>query len=302
LNRVLVTGATGFTATYIIPVLRNRGFQVFGVSSADCDVEDFAAVIDVITPLRPNYVVHLAGTPNLPDSQGELANGVNVQGTINVLRACERLEEQPRKVILASSSFVYGDTGIVPAAEEAPFAPTGAYGRSKCEMERAAAHWFSRMSILIVRPFNYTGVGHAGRFLVPKLVRAFRERSTDVSFVDPNVVRDYSDVRWVANVYADLLPRAESGLAVNVSSGVGTPLPTIVELLEKLTGHSIAVKPRPTEGSRKAALVGSAARLSSLLGRLSPYTLTDTLRWMVETSEPERQLQDGFSATARALN
>jgi GDP-6-deoxy-D-talose 4-dehydrogenase len=291
LNRVLVTGATGFTARHVIPILERRGFHVSCLSSSDGDIRDSAAVRDLIVPLKPDYVLHLAGTPNLPDSQAEIAHGVNVEGTVNVLRACERLAQPPRKVILVSSSFVYGDTGAVRAGEDAPFAPTGAYGRSKCEMEQAAAHWFGRMSILIARPFNYTGVGHAERFLVPKLVRAFRERSCDVSFVDPNVVRDYSDVRWVANVYADLLQRAESSLAINVCSGVGTPLPAIVELLEKLTGHSVAIKPRPTEGSGKAALVGSSARLSRLLGTPSPYSLADTLRWMVETPAPERQVE-----------
>jgi nucleoside-diphosphate-sugar epimerase len=228
--------------------------------------------------------VHLAGTSNLPDSEHDTVFSVNVQGTVNLLEACERLAERPRKIILASSSYVYGDTGLAPASEDAPLRPRGAYGKSKCEMERAAARWFDRMPVLLVRPFNYTGVGHGRRFLVPKIVRAFRERAEDVSFVDPNSTRDYSDVGWVASVYVDLLKRQESGLAINVCSGVGTSLPSLVALLEELTGHSPSARPGQASG-RKTALVGNPTLLLSLLGKPSPHSLVDTLRWMLQSEE-----------------
>jgi len=280
-KRALVTGATGFTGRYVVPSLEARGFDVHGLSSADCDIRDAAAVRNAIRELAPDYVVHLAGTPNLPDSQADIAHSVNVDGTLNLLEACAGLDARPKKILLSSSSFVYGDTGTTPAGEDAPIAPTGEYGKSKRDMERAAARWFGRLPIVIVRPFNYTGVGHGERFLVPKLVRVFRERGADVSFVDPNAVRDYSDVRWVANVYADLLERSDAGMTVNVCSGIGTPLPALVELLENLTGHSVARGPRPPDAARKSALVGTPKKLLSLIGKPSPYSLADTLRWML---------------------
>lgn len=281
MSRVLVTGATGFTARYVIPLLRERGHEVRGLSSADCDIRDARALLQAVSGASPEKVLHLAGTPNLADTEAELLFGVNVAGTANLLAACATLDCAPR-IVLASSCYVYGDTGGAPAAEDAPLAPTGAYGRSKLQMERLAREWMVRLPILIVRPFNYTGVGHDARFLIPKLVRAFRERASDVSFVDAGVTRDFSDVRWLAEIYAGLLDHGQAGATFNVCSGAGTALAALVELLCQLTGHRPAAEPKPSLGRMAARqLVGSPARLHSLFGRESPYSLRDTLQWML---------------------
>lgn len=292
MRRVLVTGAAGFTARYAISLLKERGLEVLGLSSADVDIRDAAAVRDTVTPMAPDYVLHLVGTSNLPDSEADRAYGVNVEGTVNLLKACDRLAIRPKKILLVSSSFVYGDTGASYASEDAPLMPNGAYGKSKLEMERAAARWSGRLPIVIVRPFNYTGVGHGERFLIPKLVRVFREEGADVSFVDPNAVRDYSDVRWVASVYADLLERPDAGITLNVCSGIGTRLPAIVELLEKLTGCSASNR-QPEDSRRRTSLVGNPDRLSALLGKSSPYSLEDTLRWMLDEGKKDSDLSPG---------
>ena len=282
--RVLVTGASGFTARHVIPILRQRGYEVSGLTTSDCDIRDAVALREAVAEARPESVLHLAGTPNLPDSEADTAFTVNVHGTINLLAACEKLSERPRKIILVSSAYVYGDTGSAPAREDAPLDPRGAYGKSKREMEIAAARWFDRLPLIVARPFNYTGVGHGESFLVPKLVRAFRDRSPDVSFVDPTVVRDYSDARWVAEVYVSLLQCPIASQAINVCSGIGTPLTALVDIFEKLTGHRPASYPKPRSGARPAALVGDPSRLIRLIGGASPFSLRDTLRWMLETA------------------
>lgn len=291
--RVLVTGATGFTARYVIPLLQAGGYEVFelarsieaGERRIACDIRDAIAVQDAVARVQPEYVVHLAGTQNLPDSSAELLFGVNVQGTVNLLEACARLANTPKKFVLPSSAYVYGDTGAEPADESAPLRPTNDYGRSKLEMEQAAARWFDRLPILIVRPFNYTGVGHEERFLVPKLVKVFRDKGKDFSFVDPNVVRDFSDVRWVAEVYAKALGLAETGRAVNVCSGIGVPIFTLVTLLERLTGQGILARTvgQSTQSPGKR-LIGSARLIHALVGH-STHQLAETLNWMLEKSK-----------------
>lgn len=287
--RVLVTGASGFTARYVIPQLKAAGHEVFalarslkpGAHSIPCEIRDSVAMRDAVASVRPEYVVHLAGTPNLPDSQAELAFSVNVQGTVNLLEACSKLAQRPAKIVVASSAYVYGDTGEQPADENAPLDPINEYGRSKLEMERVAARWFDRMPILILRPFNYTGVGHEERFLVPKLVKLFRERGEDATFVDPNVVRDFSDVRWVAQVYARSLGLNESARAINVCSGEGTALSVLVAILERLTGRKLARREGYNPSSRPSvSLVGMPGILHGLIAR-SPYALEQTLLWML---------------------
>lgn len=291
-GRVLVTGAGGFTARYVIPLLRQAGHEVFelarslepGAQRIACEIRDAVAVRDAVARVRPQYVVHLAGTPNLPDSQSELAFGVNVQGTVNLLEACRRLDAKPARIVLASSAYVYGDTGAEPASEDAALKPTNEYGRSKVEMERAAARWFAELPILVLRPFNYTGIGHEERFLAPKLVKLFRERGEDASFVDADVVRDYSDVRWVGEVYARSLDLPVFGRALNVCSGEGTALSALVAMLEALTGHRPAKRSGANPSTRPSvSLVGAPGAIQQLAGR-SRYRLEDTLRWMLDES------------------
>jgi nucleoside-diphosphate-sugar epimerase len=207
-----------------------------------------------------------------------------------LLAACEKLVERPQKIVLVSSSYVYGDTGSAPAREDAALEPRDAYAKSKREMEIVATRWFDRLPLIIARPFNYTGVGHGERFLVPKLVRAFCERDPDVSFVDPSVVRDYSDVRWVAEVYVSLLQCPVAGQVVNVCSGTGTPLTALVDALQELTGRRPASYPKPPAGARTVALVGDPSRLKGLIGRSSPFSLRDTLTWMLETAAAQGRL------------
>ncbi len=287
--RALVTGSTGFTASYVIPLLKKAGYDVAGLSTQDCDIRDRLSLVSAVKAIKPDYVLHLAGTPNVPDSCADLARTVNVHGTLHLLEACDSLVNTPNKIILASSSYMYGETGSQPVEEEAHLEPTGAYGRSKRDMEYAAREWFDRLPIVMVRPFNYTGVGHKERFLVPKLIRAFQERAQDVSFVDPHVIRDYSDVRWVAHVYVDLLRRGERGTAVNVCSGLGTPLPRIVTLLERISGHHPEKRASENPATAKKVMVGNPGRLAKLGVEPSRYSLEQTLRWMLD-SGPQNSL------------
>lgn len=290
-QRVLVIGATGFTARYAIPALEAAGFEVHGLSRSmrggefayAADLTDPRAMQEVVARVQPTYVLHLAGTPNLPDSEAETLYKVNVEGTRNLLEACANLPKTPQKILLSSSGYVYGDTGDTPATEERAAAPAGEYGKSKLEMERMAARWARRLSITLVRPFNYTGAGHGEQYVVPKLVKCFRERVAEIDFLDGALVRDFSDVRWVASVYARLLGSPREINPLNVSSGRGTSLRELVRILAALTGH----RPRIVDQAQSVrtpirSLVGSRERLEQHLGPQSTYAFEATLRWMVD--------------------
>lgn len=286
--RVLVTGATGFTARYVVPRFEAAGAEVWklargavaGERAISCDITDAPGVREAVNMVRPGYVIHLAGTSNLPDSKKETAFLVNVDGTRNLLEACNATHVKP-KVLLASSSYVYGDTGSEPVPESRAPVPANEYGRSKLAMERVAASWYDRIPIVIVRPFNYTGIGHGEQFLVPKLIRVFREKGDDVSFVDAAVERDFSDVRWLSDAYMALAEKGVTGKVYNVCSGIGTRLSEIVAILERLSGH------RPASGSMSMAavksrsrMVGDPALLRSLAGTPG-FPLEATLAWML---------------------
>lgn len=291
MERVLVTGSSGFTARYVIPALGAADFEVWGLCHHTAsgprvlvaDITDLRAVEDVIMRVQPSYVLHLAGTPSLPDSEIDTLRAVNVEGTRNVLSACAGLSVRPRRIVLASSGYVYGDTGGGPATEDQRANPIGEYGKSKLEMERVASGFRGRLPILIARPFNYTGVAHDARFIIPKLVKAYQTHAREISFADTYVVRDFSDVRWVASTYAQLLVAPENLDIVNICNGKGRSLGEIIELLDQISGY------RPSSGERDLdhaiaspirTLVGSNSRLKSAGIALSPYSLRETLRWM----------------------
>ncbi len=286
--RILVTGGTGFTARYVVPLLEEAGANVWslarraskGERAIACDITDAQSIREALSMIRPKYIIHLAGTSNLPDSKKETSFRINVTGTTNLLEACSELPEKP-KVLLASSSYVYGDTGSEPVPESRSPAPANEYGRSKLEMERAAVKWHDRVPIVIVRPFNYTGVGHGDQFLVPKLIKVFREKGQDVSFVDSAVARDFSDVRWLSAAYVSLIVKGEARKVYNVCSGIGVRLSDIVAILERLSGH------RPRTGCATTEATALQHRMVGDPGLLRRYVdspgipLQATLEWML---------------------
>lgn len=276
----LVTGAIGFTGGHLAPLLQAAGYRVHPLKS---DLTDRRAVLDEVASVGPGCVVHLAAISFVPHADvGEMYR-VNVDGTRHLLEACAALAEPPRKLVLASSANVYGVPRGEPVDESAPAAPVNDYGRSKLAMEELARAFFDRLPIVLVRPFNYTGRGQAVHFVVPKLVEAFRARAAELDLGDTSVVRDFSDVRDVAEIYRRLLEAPVRGETVNICSGRAIALAEVIDTLAALSGHRPGV--RRSAGLLRAAeiprLVGSRARLERIVGPPPVRPFAETLQWML---------------------
>jgi nucleoside-diphosphate-sugar epimerase len=292
-NHVLVTGLSGFTGRHLGHALKAAGFDITGTGrEADetgpfgpvevAPLDDLARLETLIARVQPDYVIHLAGQAFVAHGDVSDIYQSNVVGTRNLLAALAGTAKTPRKVILASSANIYGSTDIGFVGEDTPPKPANDYAVSKLAMEYAARMWMDKLPIVITRPFNYTGVGQDPKFLIPKIVSHFRDAAQMIELGNTFVIRDFSDVRTVSEIYVRLLRSDAAGEAFNICSGTGHSLIEMIEMMQQIAGYKIDVQVNPAfvrEGEIHK-LIGDKRKLESTIGPLPLYDMHATLEWM----------------------
>ena len=288
---VLLTGAAGFTGRYLRKALESRAYKVVPLQFEGpnpVDLTDPAATASAVRGAQPDLVVHLAAVSYVGHDNPEEFYRVNVFGTLNLLQALGGLEHPPRRVVIASSGNVYGTPDIEVLDESICPAPVNHYANSKLAMEHMVrANWFQRLPIVITRPFNYTGPGQARQFLIPKIVHHFRDRSTFIELGNLDVFRDFSDVDDVVAAYIALLESEVHSEIVNICSGRGTALLEVVGIMNQLAGYEIEVRVNSelVRANEVRRLLGSNAKLRSLVKLAPTRDLTETLKRMYESND-----------------
>lgn len=311
--KVLLTGSRGFTGPYVRAVLEQAGHTVIGAVfessfaqplAADevlLDVIDRDACRHVIDTQRPDVIVHLAGVAFAAETNVEPYYRVNVIGTENLLRACADVGHVPHKIVLVSSSMVYGkpEAGQIEIDETAPFRPANHYAISKVAMELMARTYFDRLPILIARPFNYIGRGQGIQFVTAKIVDHFMRRAPVIELGNLDVERDFSDVRDVAQTYLSLVESDAVGQIVNICSGSAYPLQYVLDTLRAVTGHPMAVTVNPAfvRANDPKLVRGSTTRLENLIGSRTLRHFDATLEWMIADA-PVVSMRESVPATA----
>lgn len=294
--KVLITGADGFTGRFVAGEFKSVGAEVAGLmykavpvtavdSVFEADLLDRARLLAVIEEVRPDYVVHLAAIAFVAHGDAEAMYKTNVVGTRNLLQGLVDAGVTPRGILLASSANIYGNAAVETIDESIPASPANDYAVSKLAMEYMARLYMDRLPITLARPFNYTGVGQAGNFLLPKIVDHFRRRASLIELGNLEVARDFSDVRMVAHCYRALLQTPDTaGEVFNICSGQVYSLMDVVRMAESITGHSMEIRVNPAfvRPNEVRVLRGSRARLEATIGRIPDYPLENTLRWMLE--------------------
>jgi nucleoside-diphosphate-sugar epimerase len=294
-ERVLVTGAGGFTGQYLCALLRERGYHVIGLTehaAANADeVEgnllDRASIKAAIRAAAPDRVVHLAAIAFPGHARIDEIYRTNLEGSLTLLEALAEAGHGQGGLLLASTATVYGAVDSAAIAETSPLNPGTHYAVSKLAMEQMARLFAARLPITIVRPFNYTGPGQREPYLVPKIVRHFAEAAPFIELGNVDVVRDFLDVRAVVDLYARLIGTpAAAGQTVNICSGQGRSIRAIVAALEEITGRAIEIRVNPqfVRVGEPRQMVGAAARLQQLVGAPLPIPFESTLRDMLAAS------------------
>lgn len=240
-------------------------------------------------------VFHLAALIGIPYSYRapESYLQVNVQGTMNLLEACR--EECPERIIVTSTSEVYGTARETPMTERHPLQAQSPYAASKTAADKFAESYYLSFGLPVttVRPFNAYGPRQSARAVIPTiLAQALSEDCPAIRLGNLNSVRDMNYVEDTARAFI-AVARAPIetvvGKVFNVASRSGLSVREIAEIAMKVVGvrkpiESEAERLRP-DASEVLKLVGDSDRIRTEVG------------W-----RPEVALEEGLARTARWIS
>jgi len=289
MKKILITGIDSFTGEYLSSYLEVSGYDVYGTSlfeNADkiykCDITNKEDVLNVLKLAQPDFLIHLSGISYAAHGNNEDFYTVNTIGTTNILDALVELNINPLKVILASSATIYGNQGLEVLDESLCPIPANHYGASKYAMECMAKNYFNKLNIIITRPFNYTGVNQTDNFLIPKIVKHFKENQKVIELGNLDVSREFNDVGFVCEVYKKLLECESKSTILNICSGRGIKLLDVIDMMNEIAGYKIEVKVNPAfvRKDEIKSLTGSAVKLFKTIDNIKQNKFEETLKTM----------------------
>ena len=290
-KRGLIFGIDGFTGNHLSAYLQNAGYDVYGTSYSGTSGKTFKVDItykaDIDTVLKevvPDFIIVLSGISFPAHGHNEDFYAINTIGAINILDVLIHLNQNPKKIIMASSATVYGNQGVEVLDETLCPKPTNHYGASKYAMESLSRNYFEKLNIIIARPFNYTGINQEDNFLIPKIIKHFKEMKQTIELGNIDVSREFNDVGYVCEIYKKLLESSVSSEVVNLSANRGIKLLDVIDMMNEMAGYKIKVKINPDfvrEGEIKT-LTGSCEKLFGLIGEVEQKEFKETLRDMLE--------------------
>ena len=284
-KKALIFGVDSFTGSYLKQSFEKKGIEVFGTTFSQkntpsyCDITNYLECAEFLQSIMPDYVVNLSGISFVPHSDYRQIYDVNLNGAVNILKACE--EHVPNcKLLLVSSGQIYASsTDAINESHELKL--SNHYAVSKHSMERVAV--LSSLDVKIARSFNYTGVGQDSKFLIPKIVSHYKDTQSSITLGDIDVYRDFSDVRDVTDAYLSILFSDSNQQIFNVCSNITHSISDILLFLNQECGYDMDVK-QSTEFMRSNIVryvKGDKGRLKAL-GWKENYSFFNTLKWMLD--------------------
>jgi UDP-glucose 4-epimerase len=252
------------------------------------DLRDGERVAEAVAGME--WVFHLAAFISVPQSmiEPETCFAVNVGGTAGLLEACRRAGVA--KVVISSSTAVYGDTKVFPTTEDTPLEPLSPYATSK-QVNEMYADLYRRvfhLPVAVLRYFNVYGPRQRPdspyAAAIPIFVEQIVQGKPLVIYGDGMQSRDFIYVKDV--VRANLLAAAsqEEGEACNVCSGRETTLLDLMEELSELNSKQPQVRFAPPRAGDIYRSLGSGEKARRKYGFETQITLAEglaeTVKWM----------------------
>ena len=261
------------------------------ITALQSNITDAPALEAEVLTTDPDWVIHFAGISFVASKDDEAFYRVHALGSSNLLASLSKLRKKPVKVLLASSATVYGNSNVAHASEDQQLNPIDHYAMSKVAMEEMAKTFMDRLPIIIARPFNYTGPGQKGNFLIPKLIAHFTQKNASIELGNLNVEREFNDINMICEAYLNLLQYGTPAETYNVGSGNARSLKQVINTLIQMTGHAIEVKVNPdfVRANEVRRMCADPAKLNALFQthgiRLHVPPLEYTLQRMLQADK-----------------
>jgi NAD dependent epimerase/dehydratase len=326
-KKVLVTGADGFIGSHLVEALLAEGARVKAFvyynsfnswgwldsmePAIQKQLEVFAGDIrdphGVATAMAGcELVFHLAALIAIPFSYHSPDSYVdtNVKGTLNILQAARKLGVE--KLIVTSTSEVYGTAQYVPIDERHPFQGQSPYSATKIGADRLAESFFRsfNLPVVIFRPFNTYGPRQSARAFIPTIITQLLAGKTEIRLGNVSPTRDLNFVKdTAAGFIAAMKSDRTVGEEINLASGVEHSIGEVaLELIAQINpaariGHDVdRVRPDKSEVER---LLGCNKKIRSLTDWAPEFTLpqglAETVHWFRQPENLARYKADIYN-------
>lgn len=300
MSNVLVTGADGFIGSHLTEELVKQGHKVRAfvyynsfnswgwldelsreiVNEIDVfsgDIRDPNGVRESMKGIDEVY--HLAALIAIPFSYHfpDAYVDTNIKGTLNVLQAARYLET--KKVMITSTSEVYGTAKYVPIDENHPFQGQSPYSATKIGADRLAESFYRsfNMPIVIVRPFNTYGPRQSARAVIPTIITQLLTGKKEIKLGSLTPTRDFNYVKDTVNGFIEIAKSQKTiGEEINIATQQEISIGQLAKLIiEKINPSATIVcdeerlRPEKSEVNR---LLGSNKKIKELTNWKPEYT------------------------------
>ena len=304
-DRILVTGADGFIGSHLTEELVQEGFSVRAfafynsfntwgwLDTLPSEIMDHVEVFtgDIRDPngVREAMkgccaVFHLAALIAIPFSyhSPDAYVDTNVKGTLNVLQAARLLEAE--RVLVTSTSEVYGTAQYVPIDEKHPFQGQSPYSATKIGADRLAESFYRsfNLPVTIVRPFNTYGPRQSARAVIPTIITQLLAGRDEIKLGSLTPTRDFNYVKDTARGFIEIYKSNRTvGEEINIATQKEISIGELAEeLIRQINPKARIVceeerfRPEKSEVNR---LLGSNEKIKNLTSWEPHYTLAQGL-------------------------
>ena len=317
MKKVLVTGADGFIGSHLTERLLEAGYDVKAFAYYNSfntwgwldslpaeklkEIEVFTGDIRDPNGVRHamadvDGVFHLAALIAIPFSYHSPDSYVdtNIKGTLNVLQAARDL--QLDRVLVTSTSEVYGTAQYVPIDEKHPYQGQSPYSATKIGADRLAESFYRsfELPVSIVRPFNTFGPRQSARAVIPTIISQLLAGKEQIKLGSLTPTRDFNYVKDTANGFlaiarSDKTIGEEINIATQQEISIGDLAKEIISQINpkaQIICDEERLRPEKSEVNR---LLGANEKIKRLTDWKPQYTfaegIEETIRWMRQNLE-----------------